>query len=331
SPHTNSTYVLKDDLSGENFFRNFELYSDADPTKGFVQYSTLDKAVPSQLVGYLDSSIFLGVNYKNKTPGGRPSVRAESTKSWNHGLLIADIKHMPANICGTWPAFWLLSATQEWPNGGEIDILEGVNDYESNSVTLHTSAGCMVENSTSPNDTTMNLDTRTFTGHMATQDCDVNASNQDKNVGCTIRAPVAGLHSTPTYGQQFNDIQGGVYAMEWTTEYISTWFFPRNANTTSSATQPLDSITTAPNPSTWPTPLAKFQGPNCDFMARFRDLKIIFNTAFCGEWAGRAEEWNKSCRVKTRVETCEEWVGENPEAFVEAYWEIAGLWWFERG
>lgn len=35
---------------------------------------------------------------------GRNSVRISTKKSWTHGLFIADIKHMPGGICGTWPA-----------------------------------------------------------------------------------------------------------------------------------------------------------------------------------------------------------------------------------
>lgn len=39
----------------------------------------------------------------------------------------------------TWPAIWEVG--DNWPNGGEIDILEGVNDSGSNKATLHTTGG----------------------------------------------------------------------------------------------------------------------------------------------------------------------------------------------
>lgn len=40
--------------------------------------------------------------------GGRESVRISSKKTFTHGLFIADVKHMPGNICG---AVSLLNAT----------------------------------------------------------------------------------------------------------------------------------------------------------------------------------------------------------------------------
>jgi hypothetical protein len=42
-------------------------------------------------------------------------------------------------------AFW--TNGPNWPNGGEIDILEGVNDYTNNQATVHTSAGCTLASS----------------------------------------------------------------------------------------------------------------------------------------------------------------------------------------
>jgi nicotinate-nucleotide pyrophosphorylase (carboxylating) len=113
--------------------------------------------------------------------------------------------------------------------------------------------------------------------------------------------------------------------MEWTTTGISVWFFPRNSP---GFTENFSSNTTAPDPSAWSTPIAHFGGSNCDFSERFRDLKIIFNTAFCGEWAGT--EWDKSCAKKTGVSTCNEYVRDNPEVFKETYWEVAGLRWFQK-
>jgi hypothetical protein len=51
-----------------------------------------------------------------------------------------DIKHMPQG-CATWPAAWE-TGESNWPNLGEVDIIEGVNDNAPNAATLHTSSGC---------------------------------------------------------------------------------------------------------------------------------------------------------------------------------------------
>ncbi|KAL1800352.1 hypothetical protein ACET3X_000694 [Alternaria dauci] len=339
-------YELTDDLTYKNFFSAFDFFDGPDPTKGFVKYQNQEDAIKQGLVGYLDDtqSVFMGVDYTTKDAAGRAAVRLESKKSWNHGLLVADIRHMPASQCGSWPAMWLLSSSVGWPEGGEVDILEGVNDYESNSVTLHTSAGCMVDNSTSAgggSGVAGDIEAAPFTGLMSTDDCDVAAPGQLKNVGCSIHAPetmsgiqtggsgntdTGGLAPLPSYGTEFNRAQGGVYAMEWSATGISVWFFPRESQ---GYTENFVSSTTVPDPSCWGTPIAHFSGSGCDFSERFKDLKLIFNTAFCGEWAGA--EWDRSCAKKTGVATCDEYVRDNPEAFKEAYWEVAGLRWFQKG
>ena len=347
--HANDSrqHSLTDDLSYKNFFSAFDFFNETDPTKGFVNYHNQEDATKQGLICYLEDtkSVFMGVDYTTKDPTGRASVRLESKKSWNHGLLIADIRHMPSSECGTWPAFWLLSSSVQWPNGGEVDILEGVNDYESNSVTLHTTKGCVVDNSTAAGGGfgAVGGDSNApFTGLMSTDDCDVAAPGQEKNVGCSIHAPdtVPGMQSSggsgnsadtgaeplPSYGTEFNKAQGGVYAIEWAATSISVWFFPRDSP---GFTDNFSSNTTALDPSTWGTPIAHFGGAGCEFSERFKDLQIIFNTAFCGEWAGA--EWDKSCAKKTGVATCNEYVRDNPQAFVEAYWEVAGLKWFQKG
>ncbi|KAF2278504.1 uncharacterized protein EI97DRAFT_431731 [Westerdykella ornata] len=354
----NSTYTLKTDLSHKNFFPNFALYSSADPSKGFVSYQNLSSAIHSQLIGYLEpsSSVFLGVDSTSKpATTGRASVRAESTVNFNPppgkndaGLLVADIKHMPASECGTWPAFWLLGREQ-WPVGGEIDILEGVNDDVRNSVTLHTSKGCVVDNSTTAamgdGSGEGNEMMSSFSGTMVTDDCDVAAPDQSKNKGCSILAPESyTLSSTagggqselnsqplPSYGTPFNAAGGGVYILEWTHTSITAWFLPRDLlSSTSSLARQFNGSGT-PDPKTFPiSPIARFSGSGCDFTARFKDLRIIFNTAFCGEWAGQEDVWGSSCKEKTGFETCEEYVREKPEVFEEAYWEIAGLRWYEK-
>jgi hypothetical protein len=324
-----SDYTLKTDLSHSKFFENFELYSDEDPTKGFVQYQNLSSAISNEHIGYLDNnSIFLGTDYTTKNPNGRASVRAESKINFNHGLLVADIIHMPVNECGVWPAFWTLGE-KKWPEGGEIDILEGVNDETRNAITLHTSAGCVVNNATMGGNA--GDEPQEFTGWMKTDDCNVKAQGQENNEGCKIKAPVD--DKAPSYGTPFNDIGGGVYAVEWTDSFIQAWFFPRDSpDFPSLPSVPLDETSSPPtlDTSKWPKPVARFSGSGCDFTSRFKDQRIIFNTAFCGDWAGEKSVWAQSCQKKTGVEKCEDYVRDNPEAFKEAFWEISGLWWFEE-
>ncbi|KAL5121130.1 nicotinate-nucleotide diphosphorylase (carboxylating) [Pleosporales sp. CAS-2024a] len=348
------SYVLTDDLSYKKFFSAMNFYTGPDPTHGFVQYQDLASAVRQKLVGYFENtkSVYLGVDYTTASPKGRASVRVESRKNWNQGLLIADIAHMPASTCGTWPAFWLLGK-DTWPAGGEIDIVEGVNDYASNAMTLHTSAGCSVANTSttaffspgsgsgSSRAGSSSSSSSLFTGTLSTSNCDINASNQVKNAGCSIHAPLtlvpnshvqtaAGGSSSPlpSYGTPFNAAGGGIYALLWTSTSISVYFFPY-ASPLYQLVAGSHNNTTTQDPARWGTPLARFGGSGCDFGQRFQDMRVIFDTSFCGDWAGG--EWvDGGCARKTGVSSCEGFVGQNPEAFGESYWEIRGLRWYAQ-
>lgn len=50
------------------------------------------------------------------------SVRIQTKKSYNGGLFIADFFAMPHG-CAVWPAYWTVSSSATWPDGGEIDII----------------------------------------------------------------------------------------------------------------------------------------------------------------------------------------------------------------
>ena len=57
------------------------------------------------LIATSNGSVYMGVDSTNIASGsGRASVRVASKKSYNHGLIILDLAHMPGGICGTWPA-----------------------------------------------------------------------------------------------------------------------------------------------------------------------------------------------------------------------------------
>ncbi|KAF2827483.1 hypothetical protein CC86DRAFT_290712 [Ophiobolus disseminans] len=337
---TVGAYALTADLTYDTFFEGFEFFNEKDPTDGYVQYQDLKSAIAKGLVGYLNDtqSVFMGVDYTTKDPKGRDAVRIRSKKAWNQGLAIADIQHMPPSQCGVWPAYWLLGSDaqgkENWPDEGEIDILEGVNDYENNAVTLHTNKGCTMDNTTqmvSGASTSL-----PYTGSLFTSDCDVKNPDQPKNAGCSIKAPKTlpgaqmGIADSteqtvfPSYGTAFNTAGGGIYATEWTSTYISVWFIPRDS--------PLYALASSasPDPTQWGMPVAHFAGKSCDYVKKFVNLKMIFNTTFCGQWAGDPKEWNKSCAKKTGVAKCEDYVRDNPEAFADSYWEVRGVKWYQK-
>ncbi|KAL4984923.1 concanavalin A-like lectin/glucanase domain-containing protein [Aspergillus falconensis] len=286
-----AAYVLQDDYSPDVFFDKFTFYTDADPTNGHVDYVDRSTAESAGLIS-TGSSVYMGVDHTNIASSGRQSVRLSSTQTYHHGLFIIDLAHMPTG-CGTWPAFWILGP--DWPNGGEIDIIENVNVETNNHMTLHTSDGCTIDSSG-------------FTGTLLTSNCFVNAAGQGNNAGCGIQSP-----DSTSYGAGFNSISGGVYATEWTSDHISIWFFPRSSI-------PSDISAGNPDPNSWGTPVARFAG-SCDIESHFTDMQIIFDITFCGDWAGNV--WGSG--TCSSLGSCTDYVSNNPGAFAEAYWDISSL------
>jgi hypothetical protein len=218
-----------------------------------VEYISAQQANQTELAGYSNDAVYLGVDHTTMNPtGGRNSVRVASNKAYNSGLFIADISHMPGGICGVWPAFWTFGPN--WPNSGEIDIIEGVNQQTTDSITLHTSAGCDFQS-------TGSLSTST----LSTTNC--NAGSGDD--GCSFSTA-----ATNGFGTGFNGQGGGVYAMEWTASVIQVWFFPRSSI-------PKDIAAGNPDPTGWGTPTASFSGSGCNIGDHFVNHNIVFDTTFC--------------------------------------------------
>ncbi|KLJ09395.1 endo-1,3(4)-beta-glucanase [Blastomyces silverae] len=296
-----AAYTLIDDYTAKNFLQTFEFFSGDDPTHGYVNYLDRAAAHSQGLLSTADNVIYMGVDSTNVASGrGRSSIRVTSKKAYDNGLIIADIEHMPGGICGTWPAFWTFGPN--WPNNGEIDIIEGVHKQASNLVAMHTTSGCRIINSGN------------FTGTLLTPNCDVNAPGQPPNAGCTISSS-----DSTSYGRGFNANGGGVYAMEITASAVTVWFFPRNAI-------PEDIHAATPYPASWPRPMAQFKGA-CDIAAHIKLQKIVFDTTFCGDWAGNV--WSTS-RCASKAPTCQEFVQHNPTAFKQAYWRVKYVRTFEN-
>ncbi|OAA67501.1 Concanavalin A-like lectin/glucanase [Cordyceps fumosorosea ARSEF 2679] len=287
----NATYNLDTVFDASNFFQEFTHFNQPDPTQGFVEYVDLPTAQNAGLSAIRqDGTIYMGVDTTTyNPPNGRRSVRVESQKTFTKGLFIADIAHMPSNTCGVWPAFWTFGPN--WPVSGEIDIIEGVNTQTENSITLHTKNKCQM------------------LGHSTLASTFVVSEECNALTGCGQQSG-----DNQNYGDGFNAIGGGVYAMEWTDARIAIWFFPRHSI-------PNDITSGNPAPSGWGQPSGSFSpGQTCDITSAFKDHKIVFDTTFCGNWAG--EVWASNAECSAHGPSCKDYVASNPKDFAEAYWSI---------
>jgi len=287
-------YTLEDMYQGESFLNDWDFFADADPTNGLVDYLTLDEARASNLA-YVqeDGTTVLAVDNTTKLANGQPrkSVRISTKKTYNGGLFIADIWSMP-HSCAVWPAYW--SVGPNWPNDGEIDILEGVNDQTTNLLTLHTSTGCQATQSAGR------------LSKLVTTQC---ATIGDDNNGCSFQS-----NDTQTYGHGFNIIGGGVYAHLWDDQAINIWFFPRTAI-------PADITAQNPDPSTWSaSPIATWSSDDCNIAEHFTDHSLVIDTTLCGDFAGATYDSTGSCSTTT-ASTCAEAV-QNPANFDLARWNL---------
>lgn len=291
-------YVLVNQYSGTQFFPSFNFFTGPDPTNGYVNYVPQSEAVAEGLVYVEEDFVYIGADQTNIASGlGRSSVRLESKLAWTEGLFIMDLLHMPTG-CATWPSWWVYGA--DWPNNGEIDIIEGVNTMTADLTSLHTSEGCIMEASGA----SQFSGTWEVAGTKNATNCWVDDPSQPSNEGCGIN----GLSNS--YGAPFNSNDGGVYAMEWTSSYIKTYYFPRS-------TIPADITANSPNVSSWGLPYAQFTlGGDCP-TSHFNSMTMILDLTFCGDWAG--SEFASEC---PNLGTCENYVQMNPDMFSEAYWAI---------
>ncbi|KAL8671907.1 MAG: hypothetical protein Q9168_003618 [Polycauliona sp. 1 TL-2023] len=277
-----AAYSVKDDYSTDKFLDLFNFDTFDDPTHGYVNYVDQATAHSQDLYNVSNGQVTWGVDHVNVASGrGRNSIRLTSKASYTHGLVILDLAHMPGGACGVWPAFWMTGPN--WPNSGEIDIIEGVNNEAQNQMTMHTGPGCNLAGST----------------------C-------EGGLGCHIKP-----QGSNNYGTGLNNAGGGVYAMEWTAGSINIWFFPRNAI-------PSDISSPNPNPSTWGAAIASFVGgDSCNIDQHFKENNIVFDTTFCGDWAGGV--WSQDSTCSAQAATCQQYVQNHPQAFADAYWTINSL------
>lgn len=296
--NTGRKFNMIDLYQGKTFFDGWNFDTFPDPTHGNVNYQGREDAFRKNLAFVQDdNTTVMAVDDFSQVPvgGNRDSIRITSKKAYNGGLFIADFWAMPHG-CSVWPAWWTVGP--DWPNGGEIDIVEGVNNQISNQMTLHTSEGCTLDRQTSPNPQfKVNIAT---TGKILSSQCAFINGNND---GCAFSDD-----NPQSHGKGFNLIAGGVFAHLWEENSIKVWRFPRGQI-------PPDIDAKNPDPSTWPTPAAVFTDASCDIKKHFRDHQLVIDTTICGDFAG-AQYPRSGCPG-----TCAEAIA-NPANFKFAKWKI---------
>jgi len=348
-------YQLVERQEGQDFFQYYDFYQGADSlgSAGYNTYTGKKDAERRGLINVTQEKSHSGnvdYVYIQSAPtdtGPRASVRLEGKRRFDRGLFVLDVNHMPAG-CGVWPAFWLTDE-DAWPNNGEIDIVEGVNNQTRAKTALHTSDQCSMfahvpdyaktgiwDSSTGLPDTfTGNPD---FVTHVPADNCWVMAPHQWANQGC-----VAMHEANNTIGEPLNAQGGGVYVLEWDPDagYIKSWVFtphtsvPENLERAMETANEKDDKRIIPEPDEWGLPYAYFaigeeSGCSSD---HFQNMRIIFNLAFCGTVSGN--RFFRDCPAlssskKDPVKACNAYIETNPKALEEAYWKIRGVYVYER-
>ncbi|KAF8505398.1 glycoside hydrolase family 16 protein [Russula emetica] len=192
------------------------------------------------------------------------TVRIVSTKTFHHGLVIADFDRMPFG-CSVWPSFWLVGPN--WPNNGEIDVVEGVNNKQMNQYTFHTGAN---QNCSIPKQAPKVDGGSTFTGTVLNTIC---MSSPSSNTGCAFLDTCKS-----SFGQGFANAGGGAFALLWDNDGFKIWHFERQSI-------PHDVYSGNPNPVSWPPPKAFLSADNCDVDSFFSPQRLILDITLCGGWA----------------------------------------------
>lgn len=300
-------YVQTANVVGKDFFDAFTWQAITDPTHARVNLTdqatsralNLSYATHDSFVMRMDATTVL-----DPAGPGRNSVRIISNANYTTHVAVFDIRHMPAG-CGTWPTIIEVALDGSLAKG-KADIIEGVNNNGTNQATLHTTAGCVAEPQSHA----------TSTGTTVSTNCDDGATSGG---GCGVRAP----KDTPNFGPAFNAAGGGWYAYERADNATRVWFWPRHA-----LLIPLDVrfdlgiVDTA----LWGKPFALWTNAQCDLSTHFGPNNIVFKNNICGDWAGAQDTFNGSgC-----AGTCVDLANAHPEAFAEAYWDIAAVRVYER-
>src|SRR5690606_12084693 len=131
------------------------------------------------------------------------------------------------------------------------------------------------------------IDQADMRGSVLTSDCDNyfnNPPEQYEYQGCTV-ADDAG-----PWGSE----NAGIYAMEWTTDFLKLYSF-------TGANVPTNIDSETPDTASWGKPTMMLRNDLCDIDGHFARQKLVFNINFCGNPGGEEHGWKveSECAAKT--------------------------------
>ncbi|GAA5881871.1 hypothetical protein JCM16303_003445 [Sporobolomyces ruberrimus] len=283
--------LAQESIGGYGFFDNWDWFTYPDPTHGWVNYNGMQDSWDRGLV-YVpeparNTAVMRVDSWTNLGYGKlRNSVRISSKQKVELGsIVIADIPNIPHGPT-VWGAYWLVG--DNWPYGGEIDLMEGVHDGVQNQMTLHTAPGCQL---TTP---------MQASGAILSTECN---AFENFNIGCGVQDT-----SRSSYGSGWNEAGGGVSATQFDESGVSIWSFLRDEI-------PADITAGNPDPTKWGTPKARWDATSCDMKKFFGPQNIVFDITLGGDWAGAT--YNEAGYSGTWQDAIKK-----ASNFDQAFWEV---------
>ncbi|KAJ7260640.1 glycoside hydrolase family 16 protein [Mycena rebaudengoi] len=228
----------------------------------------------------------------------RNSIKITSQDTYGLGsVIVVDMLHLPYG-CSVWPSLWLLGTEQTWPAAGEIDIIEGINMYDKNQFSLHTTEGC----TQAPNTAQV--------GKTITKDC-LSQSGTNHN-GCITEET-----KPNSLGKGFSDAKGGVYAIQIDASGVYMWFWGRAELPPSISAAKSDSTIDLAD---WGSPSAAYPASTCNITQFFQPQKIIFDITLCGDWAGVPALYSNTCPGECIASNI---IGPGSPTYDNAFFEIS--------
>lgn len=281
APQLPGVLSLAWEAKGASFFDGFDFLT-ADGNHGAAFYEpSLADAMAAGVVETSESHAIVRAGNASNYGFKRNTAKIGTKQSWTHFLAAMRFSHVPYG-CGVWPAFFTLGVGQAWPWGGEMDILEFVNDQGS-MTSFHTGHECK-------------LDPAEVNKYRPMPDAN-EAANNHSQYNCLTKycATCTSLGCAPNVlplrtGEQWAGMPG-VLAMHRMASFAKIFYIPE-----AEIPEGLDNGSDA-SPDDWDRWIISYypfadspQCPNPD--AVMGPQRFILSIAFCGDWASKV--WGKS-------------------------------------